>query len=78
MPLEAAKSIQGKYFCTQGQIESNFIFTTQDAVKVVRDYILANPDVYDNTSKFIEGWGWDHTSWPVERWPTAVCEISLS
>ncbi|KIJ67588.1 hypothetical protein HYDPIDRAFT_149313 [Hydnomerulius pinastri MD-312] len=44
----------------------------QDTVKLVRQYILSNPDIHGNTSKFIEGWGWDHTSWPVEEWPTAA------
>ena len=24
---------------------------------------------------FWQGWGWDHTSWPVEEWPTAVCNL---
>ncbi|KAF9245006.1 amidohydrolase family-domain-containing protein [Melanogaster broomeanus] len=43
----------------------------KETVALVRDYITANPDIYSDTSKFIEGWGWDHTSWPVEEWPTA-------
>jgi hypothetical protein len=49
-----------------------------DTVALVRDYITGNPDVYSNTSKFIEGWGWDHTSWPVQEWPTAVRIIPRS
>ncbi|KAG8213763.1 amidohydrolase family-domain-containing protein [Butyriboletus roseoflavus] len=40
-------------------------------IALVRDYIMEHLDIYHNTSKFIEGWGWDHTSWPVEEWPTA-------
>ncbi|KAF9222618.1 hypothetical protein BS17DRAFT_783144 [Gyrodon lividus] len=43
----------------------------KETVALVRDYITGNPDIYRNTSKLIEGWGWDHTSWPVEEWPTA-------
>ncbi|KAH7888360.1 amidohydrolase family-domain-containing protein, partial [Phlebopus sp. FC_14] len=43
----------------------------EDTVSLVRKYVLANPDIYDNKSKVIEGWGWDHTSWPVQEWPTA-------
>ncbi|KIK82213.1 hypothetical protein PAXRUDRAFT_832349 [Paxillus rubicundulus Ve08.2h10] len=42
-----------------------------ETVALVRDYITGNPDIYSNTSKFIEGWGWDHTSWPGQVWPTA-------
>lgn len=48
-----------------------------ETAALVRDYILMHPDVYHNTSKFIEGSGWDHTSWPVEEWPTAVCFIRV-
>ncbi|EEB90634.1 hypothetical protein MPER_11133, partial [Moniliophthora perniciosa FA553] len=43
-----------------------------DAVALVREYILANPDIYSNKSKIIEGWGWDKTIWPVEEYPTAA------
>ncbi|ESK89828.1 amidohydrolase 3 [Moniliophthora roreri MCA 2997] len=43
-----------------------------DAVALVREYILANPDIYSNKSKVIEGWGWDKTIWPVEEYPTAA------
>lgn len=46
--------------------------TVQDCVAVVRKFILSHPDIKNDTSKFIEGWGWDHTSWPVEEWPTAA------
>ncbi|TDL24188.1 hypothetical protein BD410DRAFT_767359 [Rickenella mellea] len=38
----------------------------------VRDYIKSNPDVLKNKTHFIEGWGWDHTSWPTEKWPSAA------
>lgn len=50
-------------------------FFFAETIGLVRDYIMEHPDVYHNTSKFIEGWGWDHTSWSVEEWPTAVCII---
>jgi hypothetical protein len=49
------------------------LFSYPDAVAIVKNFIVANPDIYRNTSQFIEGWGWDHTSWPSEQWPTAVC-----
>ncbi|KAF5321778.1 hypothetical protein D9619_001389 [Psilocybe cf. subviscida] len=43
-----------------------------DAVRRVRDFILANPDVKNDTSKVIIGGGWDHTVWPSVGWPTAA------
>ncbi|ESK85235.1 hypothetical protein Moror_11382 [Moniliophthora roreri MCA 2997] len=46
--------------------------TIQETVDRVRDYILANPDVQRDTSKFILGGGWDHTVWPGNSWPSAV------
>ena len=46
-----------------------------DTVARVREYILSNPDVYNDMSKFILGGGWDHTVWPTAGWPTAVCRI---
>ncbi|EIN11936.1 hypothetical protein PUNSTDRAFT_99280 [Punctularia strigosozonata HHB-11173 SS5] len=46
--------------------------SSKEAVSLVREYILSNPDILANSSKFIEGWGWDHTSWPRSEWPTAA------
>lgn len=43
-----------------------------ETVLFVREYILANPDIERNTSHVIEGWGWDHASWDVEKMPTWV------
>ncbi|KAF8070294.1 amidohydrolase family-domain-containing protein [Lyophyllum atratum] len=46
--------------------------TIQDTVARVRDFILANPDFHNDTTKFIVGGGWDHTVWPTTGWPTAA------
>ncbi|KAF8230148.1 hypothetical protein L208DRAFT_1438505 [Tricholoma matsutake] len=46
--------------------------TIQDTVARVREYILSNPDVHNDMSKFIVGGGWDHTVWPTTGWPTAA------
>jgi len=43
-----------------------------DTVKLVKEYILANPDVKRDKSKFILGGGWDHTAWPSNGLPSAV------
>ncbi|KAJ7647499.1 amidohydrolase family-domain-containing protein [Roridomyces roridus] len=44
----------------------------QETVRRVRDYVLADPDILNDKDIYILGGGWDHTSWPVERWPTAA------
>ncbi|KAI0790696.1 amidohydrolase family-domain-containing protein [Abortiporus biennis] len=41
----------------------------KETVQRVHDYILADPEVYDDKTKFIEGWGWDHTQWLLKEWP---------
>ena len=38
----------------------------------MREYVLASPDGSKGTENVIEGWGWDHTVWPEQDWPTAV------
>ncbi|KAG1840207.1 amidohydrolase family-domain-containing protein [Suillus tomentosus] len=45
--------------------------TIKDTVALVRQHILDNDDILNDPSKFVEGSGWDHTSWPVEEWPTS-------
>ncbi|KDQ57712.1 hypothetical protein JAAARDRAFT_35398 [Jaapia argillacea MUCL 33604] len=46
--------------------------SVEAAVGLVHQYIKANPDFLQDKSKFVEGWGWDHTSWPKAEWPTAA------
>ncbi|GLB37251.1 putative amidohydrolase family protein [Lyophyllum shimeji] len=46
--------------------------TIQDTVARVRNFILANPDIHNDTTKFIVGGGWDHTVWPSTGWPSAA------
>ncbi|KAG6891753.1 hypothetical protein C0992_006174 [Termitomyces sp. T32_za158] len=46
--------------------------TVQDTVARVRNFILANPDIHNDTSKFVIGGGWDHTIWPTAGWPTSA------
>lgn len=43
----------------------------QDVVDRVKQYIQTHPDVYHNTSRWIEGMGWDQTKWPERLFPTA-------
>ncbi|KAF8626850.1 hypothetical protein AX15_004675 [Amanita polypyramis BW_CC] len=46
--------------------------TIEEAVARTRQFILANSDILNDTSKYIIGGGWDHTIWPMSRWPTAA------
>ncbi|PBK76801.1 hypothetical protein ARMSODRAFT_948639 [Armillaria solidipes] len=43
-----------------------------ETVSFVENYIVSNPDIYNNMSKVIDGWGWDHTAWPESRFPTSA------
>ena len=43
-----------------------------ETVERVKAYILADPDIAEDKTKFVEGWGWDHTKWLLEEWPTYV------
>ncbi|KAK0461124.1 amidohydrolase family-domain-containing protein [Desarmillaria tabescens] len=45
--------------------------TIKEVVTSVRDYIVSDPDIFNNKSKVVQGWGWDHTVWPEGRWPNA-------
>ncbi|KAK7029444.1 hypothetical protein VNI00_014578 [Paramarasmius palmivorus] len=63
LPLDSANTILGT---------SPPLPKISEAVTLVKEYILANPDIYANKSKIIEGWGWDKTIWPVEEYPTAA------
>lgn len=67
----------------KGQKQSKVIQTTfhfislthislSDTVARVREYILSNPEIRNDKSKFILGGGWDHTVWPTGGWPSAV------
>ncbi|KAI0320766.1 amidohydrolase family-domain-containing protein [Amylostereum chailletii] len=44
----------------------------EDAVAAVRTFILADEDIRSDPLKFVEGWGWDHTRWPGQEFPSAA------
>ncbi len=71
IPLEDGRNIKGENYISVGAVAHPCL----EVVKSVGDYILANPDLYNNKSKIVEGWGWDHTIWPEGRWPNAVCPL---
>lgn len=75
LPLEDTETIQGM---SSPILPDQSLWPVDiDAVGRVRDYILSTPDIYNDTSKFITGGGWDHTKWPSASWPTAVRWFAL-
>ncbi|KAI0818459.1 amidohydrolase family-domain-containing protein [Trametes gibbosa] len=48
-----------------------------ETVARVRAYIEADPEILEDKTKFVEGWGWDHTKWLLEEWPTSACINAL-
>ncbi|KIM45737.1 hypothetical protein M413DRAFT_442349 [Hebeloma cylindrosporum] len=44
--------------------------TVKETVVSVGEYIAALPDLQRDGSRIVQGWGWDHASWDVEKWPT--------
>lgn len=42
----------------------------KETASFVSDYIKAHPDLESDPTHIIEGWGWDHASWDVEKMPT--------
>ncbi|KZT04626.1 uncharacterized protein LAESUDRAFT_727798 [Laetiporus sulphureus 93-53] len=44
--------------------------TVEETVRRVREYILSDPDLKHDKTKFVEGWGWDHTNWERDDWPS--------
>ncbi|CCM04368.1 uncharacterized protein FIBRA_06541 [Fibroporia radiculosa] len=51
------------------QIPLEGAHTAEETVARVKDYILSNPELRNDKSKYVEGWGWDHTQWKKEEWP---------
>ncbi|RXW23347.1 hypothetical protein EST38_g2492 [Candolleomyces aberdarensis] len=46
--------------------------SVEETVQRVKKFILENPDILHDKTKVITGGGWDHTSWPFGKWPTAA------
>jgi predicted amidohydrolase YtcJ len=46
----------------------------EETVKLVRDFVLNNPELHSDKNSFIFGSGWDHMSWSNTEWPSAVLQ----
>ncbi|KAF8797602.1 hypothetical protein BYT27DRAFT_7204413 [Phlegmacium glaucopus] len=44
----------------------------QDVVERVKAYILSHPDVQNDMTQWIVGWGWDQTKWSITEFPKAA------
>ncbi|KAJ7076862.1 amidohydrolase family-domain-containing protein [Mycena belliarum] len=53
------------------QLQLDGAQSVQEVVDRIKAYIIAHPDVHANTSRWIEGMGWDQTKWG-EAFPTAA------
>jgi hypothetical protein len=49
-----------------------------EAVKLVKEFVMGTPEVRDDPSKIIEGWGWNHMGWAGRAWPTAVSFLAYT
>jgi hypothetical protein len=47
-------------------------FHDLDVLKLVRNYVLGDPDLFMDKTRWIQGMGWDQTKWPAKKFPTAV------
>ncbi|KAF8518737.1 amidohydrolase 3 [Gautieria morchelliformis] len=54
------------------QLNLDGLSSPQEAVKRIREYIKARPDILNDPEAWIDGGGWDHTSWPGAKWPTSA------
>ncbi|KAJ7729505.1 amidohydrolase family-domain-containing protein [Mycena maculata] len=54
------------------QLQLDGATSVQVVVERIKSYIMAHPDVHADTSRWIEGMGWDQTKWPGAKFPTAA------
>ncbi|KAJ6558428.1 amidohydrolase family-domain-containing protein [Mycena vulgaris] len=54
------------------QLQLDSAGSVQEVIERIKAYILTHPDVHANTSRWIEGMGWDQTRWPGAEFPTAA------
>jgi predicted amidohydrolase YtcJ len=59
------------------QLQLDNAKSVQEVIERIKAYILAHPDVHADTSRWIEGMGWDQTRWESAEFPTAVGHMSL-
>jgi len=74
LPLMGSQSIQGASHSLNLKYPPSVHLEVIDRVK---SYLVSHPDVNNDTTRWIEGMGWDQTKWLGEGFPTAVRVITL-
>lgn len=49
-----------------------------EVINHLKVYLEQHPDIRDDSSRWIEGMGWDQTKWPGAQFPTAVMTVQFS
>jgi hypothetical protein len=52
-------------------------FQPLEVVQRLKNYLLAHPDLINDTTAWIQGMGWDHTKWTDSSFPSAVSYIGM-
>ena len=74
--MEGTATAKGKFgevadhLCQK--LNAVLLISSIETVRRVRDYVHSNPALRHDKTKFVEGWGWDHTKWVQSTFPTAV------
>jgi hypothetical protein len=70
IPLESARSAKGD--TDHSKLVKFNLTPPKAATALVCQFILSDEDIKQDPLKFVLGWGWDHTKWPEQGFPTAV------
>ncbi|KAK7441742.1 hypothetical protein VKT23_016405 [Stygiomarasmius scandens] len=54
------------------QLQLDTATSVAEVIERTKAFILSHPDVLHDTSRWIEGMGWDQTKWPEQKFPTAA------
>lgn len=73
--LDGFKSVDGQSFLVVSlvTVRMNLCHLTE-VIDRLKSYLENHPDIRDDTSRWIEGMGWDQTKWPGAQFPTAVSD----
>lgn len=71
LPLMGSASIQGAP-AHMSRFPTADSSPPAEVVDRIKAYITTHPDARDESSRWIEGMGWDQTKWPEAQFPTAV------
>jgi hypothetical protein len=75
LPLMGSQSIQGACHSFNPKHPPGRRLEVIDRIK---SYLVSHPEVNNDTTRWIEGMGWDQTKWPGESFPTAARPITLN